>query len=90
MSKYYLVDEKELKDLLINYHKMLALAGGGVDNWEWHGYSLWDYLTDYAKELDIVDDDELEDFGFESIAEYELDKYQTYEISESFLIFYKK
>lgn len=80
MSKYYLVDENELKDLIISSHKMSALEGGGVDNWEWHGYSLWDYLTDYAKALDIFDEDELDDFGFESIAEYELGEYQIYEI----------
>lgn len=73
--RYYMVDEAELKDLLKAYHKLTALEGGGVDNWSWHSDSLYYYLDEYAKSLNITDEEELEDFDFDSIVERELSEY---------------
>ena len=32
----YIVDEKELRELLYSYYKLEALESGGVDKWEWY------------------------------------------------------
>ena len=44
--KYYVIDETVLKDLLINDLKFTALENGGVDNWEWYGESINDFLKE--------------------------------------------
>ena len=77
MALYYMVEETELKNLLEAYHKLAALTRGGVDNWSWHSDSLYYYLDEHAKSLNITDEEELEDFDFDSIAKHELSKYHT-------------
>lgn len=77
MALYYMVEEAELKKLLKAYHKFIALESGGVDNWSWHGDSLYHYLDEYTKRIGIIDIRELEDFDFNSIVRYELSKYHT-------------
>ena len=77
MALYYMVEEAELKDLLKAYHKFTALERGGVDNWSWHSDSLYYYLDKYAKSLNITDEEELEDFDFDSIVKRELSEYHT-------------
>ena len=42
--KYYIVEEHLLKELWINDLKLAALESGGVDNWEWYGESINDFL----------------------------------------------
>ena len=76
MARFYAVEEAELKDLLKAYHKLSALEGGGVDNWSWYGDSLYHYLDEYAKSINITDEEELEDFSFNSIVERELNEYR--------------
>lgn len=53
--KYYLVDRELLKDLLISDSRLAALERGGVDNWEWYGES----ISDYLEEVKIKDFEEL-------------------------------
>ena len=74
MTKYYLIEEKELFDLLRTDLKFTALESGGVDNWEWYGESLGDFITTYAKEMNI--DLEEEDFGFDNIVVELMKKYK--------------
>lgn len=40
----YIIDEKELRELLYSYYKLEALEYGGVDNWEYYSESQEDYL----------------------------------------------
>lgn len=77
MALYYMVEEAELKDLLKAYHQLSALEGGGVDNWSWHGDSLYHYLDEYAKSIGITNIEELEDFDFDSIVKRELSEYRS-------------
>lgn len=49
MNKNYIVPEKLFKELLDSYITLVALEGGGVDNWEWYGES----VKDYYKELEV-------------------------------------
>ena len=44
--KYYIVEENLLKELWINDLKLAALESGGVDNWEWYGESINDFLKE--------------------------------------------
>ena len=44
------IDEKVLSDLLVGYHKYIALESGGVDNWMWYCDSINDYIKEYNAE----------------------------------------
>lgn len=48
--KYYIVEENLLKELWINDLKLAALESGGVDNWEWYGESINDFLKEQKAE----------------------------------------
>ena len=45
--KYYIIDKLRLKELLVTEARYDALENGGVDNWEWYGASIQDYLDLY-------------------------------------------
>ena len=49
MMKYYLIEESRLKQLLESEARLDALEWGGVDNWEWYGESLSQYLDEYCQ-----------------------------------------
>ena len=66
MKNYYIC-ESELLELLTAYHRLAALENGGVDNWEWHGYSIADYLEACGKE------------NFGEIAKDDLEAYEVVE-----------
>lgn len=44
MEKYYKVSESELLELIHDSMMFCALQNGGVDNWEWYGASIHDFL----------------------------------------------
>ena len=44
MEKYYKVSESELRELIHDSLMLCALQNGGVDNWEWYGASIHDFL----------------------------------------------
>ena len=56
-TKKYQISEKELRTLLDAYHRLAALEYGGVDNWEWYGESISDYLNGYEDFDDIVNEE---------------------------------
>ena len=47
--KYYKITEDELLNLIESDMRLCALINGGVDNWEWYGISL-DNFIEYNKE----------------------------------------
>ena len=49
--RYYQISEPVLRDLLMAAHMYRALEAGGVDNWEWAG----DSVIDYIQECSIID-----------------------------------
>lgn len=77
-NEYYKIPKKRLLELLEADAKLEALENGGVDNWEWSGASMSDYLFSYIQEIhpDMEDDDK-DDFWFDSIAEERLKNYET-------------
>ena len=76
-NEYYKISKKKLLELLEADAKLEALENGGVDNWEWSGASMSDYLLSYIQEIhpDMEDDDK-DDFWFDSIAEERLRNYE--------------
>jgi len=76
-NEYYKISKKRLLQLLERDSLLEALENGGVDNWEWHGASVCDYLHDYIQEVhpDMEDDDK-DDFWFDRIAEERLINYE--------------
>ena len=81
MEKYYIIEEKNLIELLTAYNKAIALECGGVDNWEWYGASIRDYINEYIRENNITfTEEEGEwDFTLEDIAIDDLKYYKSYE-----------
>lgn len=58
MEKYYKVSETELRELIHDSLMFCALQHGGVDNWEWYGASIHDFLEANGQgedEYDIAD-----------------------------------
>ena len=58
------IEQRKLLDLLEAYFKLAALESGGVDNWEWYGDSLYQYLQE--DEMNKTQDD---DYDFKDMAE---------------------
>lgn len=74
--KYYKIAENELLDLIESDMRLCALKSGGVDNWEWYGVSLNNFI-EYNKENYSVFkgrgiDPEDEDIDFSDMAKAEL------------------
>lgn len=76
MKKYRLVEEKKLIDLLESYNRLQALENGGVDNWEWYGASLGDFLEAWIAEKGLDPDS---DWDFTAMAEDDLNAYPSTE-----------
>ena len=63
--RYFKLSEDELRDLLKSAYLAWALEAGGVDNWEWAGDSVQDFIDDYNRTAnfycetieDMVDND---------------------------------
>lgn len=72
----YIIDEKELRELLYSYYKLEALEYGGVDNWEWYGEAQEDYLDFVLGQTgaDYIFSDE----GFEFLIDDEIKKYRSF------------
>lgn len=76
MARYRLVKEDELLHLLEQNFRLIALENGGVDNWEWYGESLGDFLSEWVRRKKV---DPTDDWTFEDIAEEDLMDYEIYE-----------
>ena len=50
------ISKEELRDILEAAHKYWALERGGVDNWEWNWDSIKDYLNEFGREYESIDD----------------------------------
>ena len=58
------IKQRKLLDLLEAYFKLAALESGGVDNWEWYGDSLCQYLQE-----DEMNKTQNDDYDFRDMAE---------------------
>ena len=64
--KFYRVNEKILHEYLVMAHYFHALECGGVDNWEWYGAS----VSNYIKDCSVIDETNYE--SIEEIVEAEM------------------
>lgn len=69
--RHYKVDEATLRDLLIRGHYYEALEHGGVDNWEWHGASISDYIDDCSA-IDEVHYESIEEIVEADLTNFEV------------------
>lgn len=56
MSKYFIVEENEMRRLLERNLRLAALERGGVDNWSWYSDSLNDFLAKQVSALHLAPD----------------------------------
>jgi hypothetical protein len=76
--RYYRISEPALRELLMAAHNYAALEGGGVDNWEWYGESLSQYLDEYCEWNGI----NRARYDFDKLAEEDLAGYMEYKKEE--------
>lgn len=76
--KYYLIEESRLKELLESEARLAALEYGGVDNWEWYGESLSQYLDEYCEWNGI----NRNRYDYDKLAEEDLAGYMEYKKEE--------
>lgn len=72
MEKYILTKE-ELKELIAARLELTALKLGGVDNWEWYGESINDFIRNYMIEFGKPFNEhwDIEDLANEDLKDYE-------------------
>lgn len=73
---YCLVPKDELKDLLYDSLKLQALECGGVDNWDWYGDSVRDFIDVAKADYNVPEDD---DFDISDMADVDVEGYRTVE-----------
>lgn len=71
--KYYRINEKLLHEYLTMAHYFHALELGGVDNWEWYGEAISNYIDDCAA-IDFTNYESIEDIVETEMAEMKLCK----------------
>ncbi len=77
--KNYLINEKELKELLTSHLTLMALDSGGVNNWEWYGDALNGFVEEWIENNNITfEDDEDDYYGIENMAKDYLNFYEEY------------
>lgn len=74
---YCLVPKDELKDLLYDSLKLQALECGGVDNWDWYGDSVRDFIDAAKTDYNVPEDDD--DFDISDMADVDVEGYRTVE-----------
>lgn len=68
--KYYKVSETVLKSLLEDSYTYSALRNGGVDNWEWYGASIGDFIESSCR-IDGIEYESIEEIAEEDLENYE-------------------
>lgn len=74
-DKLFIVSEDEMMRLLNSYNILLALEAGGVDDWDWYGCSLSNFLKIFIDQHPEVCD--IEDIDYNIIAMYDMANYRT-------------
>lgn len=77
MVKYCLVPKDELKELLCDSLTLQALEVSGVDNWDWYGASITDFIEAAKVDYNVPEDDN--DFDISDMADVDVEGYRTVE-----------
>ena len=73
---YCLVPKDELKDLLYDSLTLQALECGGLDNWDWYGASITDFIEMVRDDYNVPKDAE---FDISDMADVDIEGYKTVE-----------
>lgn len=79
MKQYYVLTQQELLSLLSDSIRLNALECGGVDNWNWYGDSIKDFMGSWISENDL---DPTWHWEIEDIAKKDLGNYPTFVLEE--------
>ena len=73
--KYYKIAEDKLLNLIESDMRLCALVNGGVDNWEWYGVSLGNFIEYNKENYSMFKDHGIdpEDIDFSDMAKAELE-----------------
>lgn len=74
---YCLIPKDELKELLCDSLTLQALDCGGVDNWDWYGASIGDFIDAAKADYNVPEDDD--DFDISDMADVDVEGYRTVE-----------
>lgn len=74
---YCLIPKDELKELLCDSLTLQALDCGGVDNWDWYGASMRDFIDAAKADYNVPEDDD--DFDIDDMAAVDVEGYRTVE-----------
>ena len=73
MIRQFLITETRLRELLEAEARLEALECGGVDNWDWYGDSLCDWLKEFKSWNNMqnkdIDFEDVVDLGVEEFIE---------------------
>ena len=59
----YIISERDFRKILEAEVRYIALKNGGVDNWEWYGESIQNYLDSYrANSIDEIVNERMNEF----------------------------
>jgi hypothetical protein len=67
--RYYRISEPDLRELLMAAYTYNALEAGGVDNWDWYGESIHDFI-DACSDIDGVQYEDMEEIVESSICQF--------------------
>lgn len=72
MIKKYILTEEQLERLLTAALRLTALESGGVDNWDWYGESIRDFIDSWVNEehKDPNEEWEISDIAHEDLKLY--------------------
>ena len=78
MARKFVVDEADLKEMLVALMEYSMLQRDGVDNWSWYGESFHETVQDFYPEQLSIDEIRENDIGFQECADAMLEggKYQ--------------
>lgn len=73
-----IISREALYDLIRDSNTLAALEIGGVDNWDWYGYSIKDYVNTWKRDNpDCWAGMHAEDVDIDTMSMCELEEYRT-------------
>ena len=71
--RYYKISAPDLRELLMAAFTYYALEAGGVDNWEWAGASIQDWISE-SSAIDFVHYENMEEIVESALSTYQICK----------------
>ena len=73
-----LIPRETLLDLIRDSNTLTALEIGGVDNWDWYGYSIREYVNEWKRNNSYrLTGTDSENIDIETMSKFELEEYRT-------------